>query len=52
LYFKNLYNNRAFNPFDAIALAIHARGDHFYVQNEDLVHELRARESYIKNVKF
>lgn len=51
LYFKNLYNNRAFNPFDAIALAIYARGDRFYVQNEDLVHELRARESYIKKFK-
>jgi hypothetical protein len=29
LYFNNLLSGRAYNPFDAIALAIYARGDIF-----------------------
>lgn len=45
LYFKNLAAGRAYNPFDAICLAIYARGDDFYACNEALVHKLRALES-------
>ena len=43
-YFKNFARGLAYNPFDAIALAIYARGDEFYQQNEDLVHRLRQAE--------
>lgn len=50
LYLKNLYYNKAFNPFDAISLAIYARGDDFYRQNENLVHRLRAKEEQIKSL--
>ena len=47
LYFKNLAKGRAYNPFDAISLAIYARGDDFYHKNEQLVHALRAAEDEI-----
>ena len=47
LYFKNLAKGMAYNPFDAIALAIYARGDEFYRQHAELVHKLRAAEDEI-----
>jgi len=50
LYFENLAKGIAYNPFDAIALAIYARGDEFYHQNEALVHQLRKAEEEILNL--
>ena len=47
LYFENLAKGMAYNPFDAICLAIYARGDEFYHQNEALTHQLRAAEEDI-----
>jgi len=44
VYFENLVKGRAYNPFDAICLAIYARGDEFYHQYEGLVHRLRFAE--------
>ena len=44
LYFKNLALGRAYNPLDATALAIFARGDDFYNANRDLVDRLRQAE--------
>ena len=49
-YFENLAKGIAYNPFDAIALAIYARGDEFYHQNEALVHQLRKAEEEILNL--
>ncbi len=45
LYFSNLLKGTAYNPFDAIALAIYARGDDFFNARRDLVDHLRRRES-------
>jgi len=50
LYFTNLTRGWSYNPFDAIALAIYARGDHFYRNHEALVHGLRAAEENIVNL--
>ena len=50
LYFENLAKGMAYNPFDAIALAIYAKGDDFYKQNEQLVHHLRKAEEEILNL--
>ena len=50
LYFENLARGLAYNPFDAIALAIYARGDEFYYQHEELVRQLRLAESEILNL--
>ena len=50
LYFSNLLNGRAYNPFDAIALAIYARGDVFYEKNKNLVSELRKVETSLKAI--
>lgn len=47
LYFKNLAQGRAYNPFDAIALAVYARGDAFYQQHQTLVQRLRQAEDEI-----
>lgn len=47
LYFSNLVNGTAYNPFDAICLAIYARGDAFFEQHRDLVDRLRAQEEKI-----
>ena len=47
MYFENLVKGYAFNPFDAISLAIYARGDSFYTQHTNLVTELREAESKI-----
>lgn len=48
LYFTNLLNGRAYNPLDAVALAIYARGDKFYEKNKKLVAELRKTETELK----
>ena len=48
LYFNNLLSGRAYNPFDAIALAIYARGDVFYSKNKKLVDEIREAETSLK----
>lgn len=48
LYFANLLNGRAYNPLDAIALAIYARGDKFYEKHKNLVAELRKAEADLK----
>ncbi|MDD3668991.1 MAG: 4-alpha-glucanotransferase [Alphaproteobacteria bacterium] len=47
LYFQNLGKGMAYNPFDAISLAIYARGDSFYRKHAALVHRLRAAEDDI-----
>lgn len=47
IYFSNLLNGTAYNPFDAIALAVYARGDDFFNNYRDLVDRLRRRESEI-----
>ncbi|MBO7483956.1 MAG: 4-alpha-glucanotransferase [Alphaproteobacteria bacterium] len=44
LYFKNLVLGKAFNPLDATALAIFARGDDFYQAHKELVDKLRQAE--------
>jgi len=44
LYFQNLVAGIAFNPLDAIALAIFARGDDFYMHHQDFVAQLREQE--------
>lgn len=44
LYFSNIVKGTAYNPFDAICLAIYARGDDFFSQYQDLVAKLRAAE--------
>ena len=48
LYFKNLLLGKAYNPLDAIALAIYARGDAFYRAHQDFVLTLRAQEVALK----
>ena len=48
LYFKNLLSGKAYNPLDAIALAIYARGDAFYRAHQDFVLTLRAQEVALK----
>ncbi|MDY6407265.1 MAG: 4-alpha-glucanotransferase [Pseudomonadota bacterium] len=50
LYFENLAKGLAYNPFDAIALGIYARGDEFYRAHADLVKDLRSAESEILNL--
>ena len=50
LYFKNLYHGRAYNPLDAIALAIYARGDKYYQKNEKFVAQLRQAEKNLFNL--
>ena len=47
IYFENLAKGMAYNPFDAICLAIFAKGDEFYHKNELLTHQLRAAEAEI-----
>ena len=47
LYFKNLHTGFAYNPLDAIALAIYARGDAVYQKNKDFVAQLREAESHL-----
>ncbi len=49
LYFENLGKGLAYNPLDAIALAIYARGDDFYNQHKDFVAQLRQKESELLN---
>lgn len=44
LYFENLSKGRAYNPLDAIALAIYARGDKFYQKHKTFVDQLRQKE--------
>ena len=44
IYFENLIKGKAYNPLDAIALAIYARGDDFYRQNQTFVQALRQQE--------
>ena len=48
LYFENLSKGRAYNPLDAIALAIYARGDKFYQEHKALVDRLRQKEDELK----
>ncbi|MBQ9235045.1 MAG: hypothetical protein IJ184_01080 [Alphaproteobacteria bacterium] len=43
-----MLKGRAYNPYDAIALAIYARGDDFYHKHEKLLHALRAAEAELK----
>ena len=50
LYFKNLSLGRAYNPLDASALAIFARGDDFYQAHRDLVDRLRRSEETLFNL--
>lgn len=50
LYFKNLIGGRAYNPLDAICLAIYARGDAFYQKNESFVAQLRDSETKLKDL--
>ncbi len=40
LYFENLKKSMAYNPFDAIACAIYARGDDFYEKHKAFVEKL------------
>jgi hypothetical protein len=49
LYFENLGKGLAYNPLDAIALAIYARGDDFYNRHKDFVAQLRQKESELLN---
>lgn len=44
LYFENLIKGTAYNPLDAIALAIYARGDDFFTQHREFVDHLRRQE--------
>ncbi|MGN0919934.1 MAG: 4-alpha-glucanotransferase [Alphaproteobacteria bacterium] len=44
LYFKNLLMGRAYNPLDAVSLALFAKGDDFYNAHRDLVDKLRQAE--------
>ena len=50
LYFKNLLKGRAYNPLDAIALAIYARGDDFYNHHIDFVAKLHTAEDTLKKL--
>ena len=45
IYFNNILNGTAYNPLDAIALAIFARGDDFYNQNKNFVAKLHDQEN-------
>lgn len=47
LYFTNLLTGTAYNPFDAVSLAIYARGDEFFNQHRELVERLRRREQEV-----
>ena len=49
LYFKNLIEGKAYNPLDAIALAIYARGDDFYNTHKDFVQKLHIQEENLFN---
>ena len=49
LYFQNLIKGIAYNPLDAIALAIYARGDDFYNKHKDFVAKLRQQEEILFN---
>ena len=49
-YFANLLKGIAYNPLDAIALAIYARGDDFYYQHEKFVTQLRSAEDTLKHL--
>lgn len=44
LYFTNLKYGRSYNPLDAIALAIYARGEEFFGKNKSFVDALRRQE--------
>jgi len=48
-YFKQLRRGLAYNPFDAIALAIYARSDAFFAQHRDFVDALRSAEQRLFN---
>ena len=50
LYFKNFQAGFAYNPLDAVALAIYARGDEFYQKNKNLVAKLRDAETHLYNL--
>ncbi len=50
VYFKNLFFGRAYNPLDAIALAIYARGNAFYHANADFVRRLHEAEDTLKHL--
>ena len=50
LYFKNLLKGRAYNPLDAIALAIYARGDNFYNRHADFIATLHTVEDTLKKL--
>ena len=47
LYFNNLVQGKAYNPLDATALAIFAKGDDFYNAHRDLVDRLRKAEEIL-----
>ncbi len=47
LYFCNLLNGTAYNPYDAICLAIYARGDEFFEQHKELINTLREFEDLL-----
>lgn len=52
VYFKNLLSGRAFNPLDALALAIFAKGDDFFDLHKDFVNQLRAIEqNLLQNIR-
>lgn len=50
LYFENLAKGMAYNPLDAIALAIYARGDQFYQKHKSFVRQLREAEEKILKI--
>lgn len=50
LYFTNLLLGRAYNPLDAIALAIFARGDSFYQAHAAFVARLHTAEDTLKHL--
>ena len=50
LYFRNLYTGIAYNPLDAIALAIYAKGDEFYNAHDSFVFALRQAEDKLKQL--
>ncbi|MBP5344125.1 MAG: 4-alpha-glucanotransferase [Alphaproteobacteria bacterium] len=50
LYFSNLLKGLAYNPLDAIALAIYARGDSFYKHHAAFIEKLHAAEDTLKKL--
>ena len=49
IYFKNLVKGWAFNPLDALSLAIFAKGEDFYQTNKEFVSAMRSQEDTLLN---